>query len=534
MAYTLGIRRRVASPELICFCCIKTSITITYRRKFWLERQQAWTPAFPAGSDREKGTNMRILYVASEAVPFAKTGGLADVMGSLPKYVKQLGHEAVLIIPKYRAIQTKSLILPSITISMGGDLKFCSVHESDEIAGVRSFLVDYPAYYDREDRYRTSHRDYPDNAERFALLSLTTIEFAKRASIAPDVIHCNDWQSALVPVYLRTLYRGDPFFARTKTLLTIHNLAFQGVFPQTVLSKVSLPQELFSPELLEFYGNVNFLKGGILFADKLCTVSRKYSQEIRTPEFGCGLEGVLLKRAKDLSGIINGVDYSEWNPVTDPWLVSHYSAQDLEGKKACKIDLLREFEIRNSLDRPLIGIISRLADQKGFDLLTEIADLIIQEGASLVVLGTGEEKYSRFLLELRQKYPLYVGAKIVYDNQLAHKIEGGADMFLMPSRFEPCGLNQIYSLKYGTVPIVRSTGGLDDTIVDYSESSPGNGFKFVDYTPEELLRTVRRALQVYQTSERWRALMKNCMMFDFSWHHSAQRYVELYQSLALS
>jgi starch synthase len=474
---------------------------------------------------------MRILYVASEAVPFAKTGGLADVIGSLPKSIRELGHEAVVIIPRYQGIKVKEAVLSSLTIPLGGVFRFCSVSESEKPDEVRFFLLDYPAYFDRENLYQASNQDFPDNAERFAFLSFAALEFAKRAPKPPDIIHCHDWQSALVPVYLKTLYRDDPFFRKTKTLLTIHNLAFQGIFSRSVLSRISLPEELFKPEQMEFYGSLNFLKGGILFADKLSTVSLKYSQEILTPELGCGLEGVLLKRVPDLTGILNGVDYAQWNPATDPWLSTTYSADDLEGKKACKAALLKEFQIQDSMERPLIGIVSRLVDQKGFDLLYEVADAIVAEGGSLVVLGTGEEKYCRFFLDLQQKYPLYVGAKITYDEGLAHMIEGGSDIFLMPSRFEPCGLNQIYSLKYGTVPVVRATGGLDDTIRDYSESEEANGFKFSAYSPEDLLGTVRRALQVYRDRERWEALMRRGMRQDFSWRRSAERYLDLYQSL---
>lgn len=474
---------------------------------------------------------MRILYVASEAVPFAKTGGLADVVGALPKYVRQLGHEAAVVLPKYRGVKALKVLLPSLTVSLGGELKFCAVHESESIGGVRFFLVDYPAYYDREELYRHNGKDYEDNAERFALLSLAALEFAKRAPLPPDVVHCNDWQTAPVPVYLKTLYRNDPFFEKTKTLLTIHNLAYQGVFHRTVLSRIGMLQNLFNTEQLEFYGNVNLLKGGITFADKLSTVSEKYSQEIQTQEFGCGLEGVLQKRAADLTGILNGADYTEWNPESDPWLVSNYSSSELEGKRECKADLLNQFGISDSGDRPLIGIISRMADQKGFDLLSAVADTMVQEGFSMVVLGTGEERYTRFFLALQEKYPAFVGARIMYDEWLAHKIEGGADLFLMPSRFEPCGLNQIYSLKYGTVPLVRATGGLDDTIQDFWQSPDGTGFKFERYLPEELLAAARRALEVYLTPARWRKLMQNGMKRDFSWHRSAQRYAELYRSL---
>ena len=474
---------------------------------------------------------MRILYVTSEAVPFAKTGGLADVMGSLPKSVRELGHETAVIMPRYRGIQTKKILIPSLTVPLGGEFRFCSIQESEPIGGVRFFFVDHGEYYNREDLYLSNHQDYPDNAERFANLSLAALEFAKRASLAPEVIHCNDWQTALVPVYLATLYRDDLFFQKTKTLLTIHNMAYQGVFPRSALSKISLPQSLYNPEALEFYGNICLLKGGILFSDKLSTVSHRYSQEILTPHFGHGLEGVLQKRVSDLTGILNGVDYSKWDPSTDSHLAANYSADHLAGKKICKKDLLDQFGIPESIHRPVIGIVSRMAYQKGFDMLYSIGDEIISEGCSLVVIGTGEEKYANYFRGLKERYPSYVGVKIMYDEALAHKIEAGADMFLMPSRFEPCGLNQIYSLKYGTVPLVRATGGLDDTISDFDHSNEPTGFKFSGTAPEDLLHMVRRALSVYAAPERWVQLMKNGMSKDYSWHQSAQRYVELYESL---
>jgi starch synthase len=474
---------------------------------------------------------MRIMFVASEAVPYAKTGGMGDVVGALPKYLRKLGHKVVIVLPRYRGVAADRVVIPSLTIPMGRSFKFCSVVAPESSNDVSYFLVDYPPYYDREALYRVSNQDYPDNAERFACLCWAALEFAKRAPQAPDIIHCNDWQSALVPVYLKVHYSNDPFFARTRTVLTIHNLAFQGVFPRSALGAVSLPDSLFNTEQLEFFENVNFLKGGILFADKLTTVSQRYSQEIRTEEFGYSLEGVLRKRTRDLTGILNGVDYSDWNPLTDTQIAANYSAENLEGKIICKRDVLRELGIEDSSGRPLIGIVSRLADQKGFDLLCEVVDAILQDGLSLVVLGTGEERYCQFFLELQQQYPRYVGVKIAYDEKMAHKIEAGADMFLMPSRFEPCGLNQIYSLKYGTVPIVRATGGLDDTVIDYSEPSGGNGFKFSQYTPEELLRTIRRAVEVYHHPQAWRALVKTCMQYDYSWPRSAEKYSELYQSL---
>jgi starch synthase len=381
--------------------------------------------------------------------------------------------------------------------------------------------------------YRSGHQDFPDNAERFAMLSLACLEFAKRSPFPPDIIHCHDWQAALVPVYLKTRYQEDPFFRKTRTLLTIHNLAFQGVFPRTVLPQVSLPDSLYHVDRMEFYSHVNFLKGGILLADEISTVSRKYSLEIQTAEFGCGLEGVLASRSNSLAGILNGVDYSEWNPETDLLIPARYSMDDPAGKGQCKATLLAQFGLEESLERPLVGMISRLTDQKGLDLLVESADAILQMGCSLVVLGRGEEKYHRFFTALQQRFPRQVSVQLAYDNTLAHKIEAGADIFLMPSRFEPCGLNQIYSLKYGTVPVVRAIGGLDDTIEDYTGPEGGTGFKFEAYSAASLLEAVRRSVDVFQNSEQWQKLMRRGMSKDFSWGRSARQYIELYDSLIL-
>jgi starch synthase len=475
---------------------------------------------------------MRILLVASEAIPFAKTGGLADVAGSLPKYLRQAGHDVVVLIPRYRGVEREMTLLDSLTIPLGREWKFCAIDEAGQIDRIRYFLVDFPEYYDRPELYRSGNQDYPDNAERYALLSLAALEFAKRSLLSPDIIHCHDWQTALIPIYLKTRYHTDPYFKNTRSLLTLHNLAFQGVFPKPALQRVSLPDWLFHVDWMEFYGHVNFLKGGILFADEVSTVSRKYSQEIQTMEYGCGLEGVLAKRSGDLAGILNGVDYSEWNPETDPHLAAHYSADQLQGKKSCKRDLLEQCGWSDGFKQPLLGIISRLADQKGFDLLKIAAEEIVQTGARLVVLGKGEEKYQQFFRELEQRFPQSVKAFIQYDNRLAHKIEAGADIFLMPSRFEPCGLNQIYSLRYGTIPIVRATGGLDDTIEDCQDGQ-GTGFKFLPYQASALLEAIRRALEIYNRPEEWTALMKRAMAQDFSWNRSAQQYIELYHSMIL-
>jgi starch synthase len=360
------------------------------------------------------------------------------------------------------------------------------------------------------------------------------IEFAKRV-LLPDVIHCHDWQTALVPVLLRTQHADDPAVRSLPVVLTIHNLAYQGMFPQSALRKAGLPAQLFAMDALEFYGRINFLKGGLLFADYLSTVSRRYAKEIQTPEYGAGLEGVIVQRADRLVGILNGVDYSIWSPETDTLIAQNYSAPNLDGKKACKKDLLNAFKLPadklEDLERPVVGIVSRFADQKGFDLIAQVAGEMMKEDLSFVVLGTGQVEYERLFKLLAEKYPRSVGVKIGYDNPLAHKIEAGADMFLMPSRYEPCGLNQIYSLRYGTVPVVRATGGLDDTVQNFdAKTQQGTGFKFDAYDGNALLDSLRRALKVYREPKLWRALQKNGMAKDFSWKTSAAAYVTLYEA----
>ena len=473
---------------------------------------------------------MRILFVASEVVPWAKTGGLGDVLGALPKTLRQLGQDVSVVLPRYRGIEAGRRRIASLTVPIGDRLRFCPVYEATR-RQVRFFFIDYPPYYDRDGLYQAGQREHPDNAERFALLSLAALELAKRSASAPDVIHCHDWHTALIPAYLKTIYASDPFFRRTRTLLTIHNLAYQGKFPKSTLQKISLSNHGLNPGQLELSGKLNFLKAGLVFADRINTVSRKYSREILTPEFGSGLEGVLRTRAGELTGILNGADYDQWDPETDPNLAANYSVQSPEGKKACKRDLLETYGLPRDDRRPLVGIVSRLTGQKGFDLLPHAAPKFIAEGFSLVVLGTGEERYARFFRGLQQKFPDYVSAKIMYHDGLAHKVEAGADLFLMPSRYEPCGLNQIYSLKYGTVPVVRATGGLDDTIQDYRGNGSGNGFKFSNYDSEELLHAMRRALRVYRSPQCWRHLVGNCMGLDFSWEVASRSYLELYRSL---
>jgi starch synthase len=473
---------------------------------------------------------MRILFVASEGLPFSKTGGLADVVEALPKALVEIGNEVAIVLPRYRGTRAATVVMPSMTIPTGAGLRFPGVADGTVIAGVRYFFVDDPEYFNREQLYGEQGKDYPDNAERFGEFSRAAIEIAKHIW-PPDVIHCHDWQTALVPVLLRTLYAADPLVRAIPVVFTIHNMGYHGQFPCAVLAELGLPENLFRMDALEFFGKVNFLKGGLIYSDFLTTVSKRYAQEIQTPEFGHGLDGVVRDRAAQLRGILNGADYSIWSPEKDTLIVARYSAKDLTGKKACKKDLLEQFKLdATDLQRPLIGIVSRFAAQKGFDLIEEIADDLLSDGAAIVALGAGEPRYESLFRELAGKYPRQVGVKIAYDNALAHKIEAGADMFLMPSHYEPCGLNQIYSLHYGTVPIVRATGGLDDTIEQYDATTgKGTGFKFAEYNSQALLKSVRQALAVYRTPRAWQKLQVTGMSRDYSWRASAIEYAQVYE-----
>jgi starch synthase len=420
-------------------------------------------------------------------------------------------------------------VVRSITIPFDDKYRFCSVATAGTSVGVRYYFVDYPPYFDRDALYGTAAGDFPDNAERFALFSRAVIEASKVLGV-PHVFHCHDWQSALVPIMLRTLYAEDPAFREVGTVFTIHNMGYQGLFPPEVLPLLMLPWDLFTISKMEFFGQANFLKGALVSADFITTVSKKYSQEIQTTEYGFGLEGVLRNRASTVTGIVNGVDYDEWSPQTDKFIAAKYSAQDLTAKQKCKQDLLNAFGVTNADSKlPVIGIVSRFAAQKGFDLISQIMDRLAREEMIVVALGTGDKPYEEMFVRLNKQFPNKIAAKVAFDNAIAHKIEAGADMFLMPSRYEPCGLNQIYSLKYGTVPIVRATGGLDDTIEPWdARTGKGTGFKFTDYTGEALLATIKQALLAYRDQSSWQTLMRNGMGRDFSWGASAREYGKIY------
>jgi starch synthase len=475
---------------------------------------------------------MHIAFVASECVPFSKTGGLADVVGVLPRSLAAAGHQISVFVPRYRHthISEERAVVQSITVPFDDRYRFCSILSGAGYPGVRFFFVDYPPYFDRDGLYGTSSGDFPDNAERFALFCRAVLEGSKILGV-PDIFHCHDWQSALLPILLRTQYDEDPAFNNTGTVFTIHNMGYQGLFPPEILPLLTLPWDLFTITKMEYFGNVNFLKGALAYSDWVTTVSRKYAQEIQTSEFGFGLDGVLKERAQTLTGILNGVDYEEWNPETDRFTAAHYSPDDLSGKRECKQDLLASFGMTNADPNvPLIGIVSRFAAQKGFDLIGQIVDRLALEDVLLTVLGSGDRLYEEMFLRLSRQVPHKIAVKIAYDNALAHKIEAGADMFLMPSRYEPCGLNQIYSLKYGTVPIVRATGGLDDTIDPWDpRTKKGTGFKFQEPTGEALLRTIHQALQLYRDQTSWQRLMRNGMSKDFSWRSSAREYIRVYE-----
>jgi len=474
---------------------------------------------------------VRIVIAASECTPYSKTGGLADVVGALPPALANLGHQVSVFVPRYRQTRpgNPATVIASITVPFDDRYRFCSVLDGGLRNGVQMYFVEYPPFFDRDGLYGTAIGDYPDNAERFALLSRAVLEATKFFG-RPDILHCHDWQTALIPILLKTLYSEDPVFERMPCVFTIHNLGYQGLFPPEILPLLMLPWDLFTMTRMEFYGKVNFLKGAITSADFITTVSRRYALEIQTAEYGFGLEGVLRPRAGTIAGILNGVDYVEWNPETDTHIAANYSIRDLSGKAECKRDLLKEFGLPEETQLPVLGIVSRFAGQKGFDLIQQVSDRLAREELIVVALGTGDRDYEDMFRRLNRQYPQKFAVRIAFDNVLAHKIEAGSDMFLMPSKYEPAGLNQLYSLKYGTVPIVRATGGLDDTVEPWNpHTQKGTGFKFKEYSGEAMLETVQRALAAFRDQGGWQVLMRNGMAHDYSWEASARDYVRVYE-----
>ncbi len=478
---------------------------------------------------------MHVLMAASEMVPYAKTGGLGDVLGALPRALHRLGIEVSIVLPAYGSIDAERFGLQrtdwTLAVPVSHRTVQANILRGELAAGVAVYCVAAPQYFARPFLYGTPDGPYPDNAERFAFFARAVLALAEHVG-APDVLHCHDWQAALAPVFLRADAARYPALAAARTVMTIHNLAFQGLFWHFDWHLLNLDWKYFTPDALEFYGNINYLKGGIVCADAVTTVSPTYAREIQTPELGEGLDGVLVARRQTLTGILNGVDYDDWSPERDRAIATPYTVDDRGGKAACKADLQAAMQLPVDPRVPVIGIVSRLTDQKGLDLIEAIAAPLLRKRVQLVVLGSGEPRYEELVQRLARSNPKRVAVRIAFDNVLAHKIEAGSDMFLMPSRYEPCGLNQMYSLRYGTIPIVRATGGLEDSIVHFDpRQGTGTGFKFAEYTPAALLACIDEALRTYRQPKAWTTLVGNAMRADFSWDRSAGAYAQLYRSV---
>jgi starch synthase len=479
---------------------------------------------------------VKLLFAASEMTPFAKTGGLGDMVGSLPAALTELGHEVTCCLPFYRcAREAARKAAPaglSFRVPVGSNELSADILELKTSAGVRVLFVQRDEFFDRSELYHTGARDYEDNAERFIFFSKAVAELLGHERYRPDVLHCHDWQTAfaLVEALHRQQTRGAAY--GVKTVFTIHNLASQGLFPATDFRLTDLPGEFFRPHTLEFYGRLNLMKGGLVFSDAITTVSPTYAQEIQTPEGGCGLDPVLRSRHDRIHGILNGADYGKWNPATDPMLKQNYSAQDPAGKRVCRAELLRRFNVQAGETTPVAAFISRLADQTGADLLLESMDDLLRLGLALVILGRGERRYEEQLQERARKHPQRVVVQTGYDEAMSHQVQGGADVLLVPSRFEPCGLTQLYALKYGTIPVVYATGGLADTVTPYDvESGTGHGFRFTTYSPQAFVSAVQQAVSVYKEPNQWKKIMENAMACDFSWRATAVNYEKLYAAL---
>jgi starch synthase len=484
---------------------------------------------------------MNIVLVASEGVPFAKTGGLADVAGALPRALHRLGHASFLFLPCHRRVWEAGpeLVGTGLTlrVPVGSAEVIGHVHES-RVPGcdVPIYLIDRPEYFDRDGLYQDHGVDFDDNAERFVFFQRAVLEAIPRLGIEPDVIHCNDWQTGLIPIYLKSLYHHVPALSRAGTLLTIHNLAYLGLFWPWDLPLTGLDRNLFHPRAFEFHGKLSFMKAGLVFADMLSTVSPTYAMEIQTPEFGCGLDGLLRERRADLHGIVNGIDTQLWSPAQEPMLAARYDAETFpEGKAKCKAWLQQRAGLPVRADVPLFAQIGRLDPQKGWDLLAAVADRLLDRDVQLIVLGTGQPQYHQLLGDLSHRHEGKLWAYLGFSDELAHQIEAGADIFLMPSLFEPCGLNQLYSLAHGTVPIVRATGGLADTVVNLTfrnmTGKTATGFTFTEPTADSLWNAIEEALALWPNREIWEQLIRNGMQADWSWDRSAQEYEHLYQEI---
>jgi starch synthase len=480
---------------------------------------------------------MRVAFLASEVIPYAKTGGLADVAGALPKFLVRLGADVRVFMPFYREVRRKRLPLGTVisqaSVEMAGARKAYSVlaHRGDE--GQSVYFIVQDGFFDRDYLYGSPSGDYPDNGERFAFFARASLEAMKILGFSPDIVHGHDWQAAPAFAFLKFVHAGDPFFLKTRSLFTIHNLAYQGLFGPEVLAAAGLPGHLFNMNDLEFFGQVNYMKAGILYATAVNTVSPQYSREIQTAKFGCGLDGLLRSRSGVLSGILNGVDYADWDPSTDRLIPANFSPADLSGKARCRSGLLEAFGLEGAEGVPVAGMVTRLAGQKGVDIVCDALEDMFELGLAAVILGTGDQKIQDFLRAAKRAHPDRLGLRIAFDEKLAHTIYAGSDLFLIPSRYEPCGLSQMYALKYGTIPVVRATGGLEDTIQEFDAArGTGNGFKFQKASSGELLASLRRALAAHARPDHWRRLLGNGMAADFGWDRSANAYLALYRKIS--
>ncbi len=473
-----------------------------------------------------------ILLVSTEVHPFAKTGGLADVSSALPPALKKLGHDIRVIMPKYACTAKAGIAIkplnPDLDIQIQDICHKGSLFQSELADNVPIYLIEQKDYYNREYLYGEPGSEYPDNVERFAYFCQAVLKACKKLDFKPDIIHCNDWHTGLIPVYLKT--NNDPFFSQTKTLFSIHNLGYQGNYPHSRLAATGLSELLFQPDGIEFYGQFSFLKAGLIFADTLTTVSPAYSKEIQTQELGFGMEGILQNRSDHLHGILNGVDDTVWNPETDPLISTHFGPETLSLKNKCREDLVRMFSLKIHKQTPILCMITRLSEQKGIDLVMQAQDILNEWDVSLLVLGMGETRYETFFRQWSKDRPDRIVALLKFDETLSHRILAGSDMILMPSHYEPCGLTQMYALKYGTVPIVRDVGGLKNSVQEFSPTTgKGTGFKFKALKKELFLKTLQKALSCFNQSPIWKKLMLNGMAKDNSWEFSAKQYSRLYQ-----
>ena len=477
---------------------------------------------------------MKVLFAASEVAPFAMTGGLADVAGSLPLALAALGHDVRIVLPRYRQVDRSTFGLKhaaTFTVPLSSWKERCDILTGTIGKNVTVYFINKDIYFDRPELYGTPKGDYPDNAERFIYFSRAIPELCRVLNFKPDIIHCNDWQTGLVPLYVRTLAANVEELRSARTVFTVHNLGYQGIFWHWDMGLTGLSWDVFTPEGIEFWGKMNLLKAGLVYSDVISTVSATYSREIQTTEYGHGLDGVLRKRSPDLYGIVNGIDYDEWDPAKDPTLLNTYSVSSLSGKKKCKEALQKQLKLPR-VPAPVLGMVTRLSDQKGFDILMEALPRILARNCQLIILGTGDEQYHRMLTEASDVHRDRMRVLLKYDDILARRIYAGSDLFLMPSRYEPCGLGQMHALRYGTVPVVRKTGGLADTVIDFNRrTGKGTGFVFDEYSPDALADCVERALRSYSRPVVWKRIVQAGMKVDFSWNKSAKEYEKLYRKV---